>query len=93
MIQKIISIILSLIAFIIGAIINLVMLAFPDFELDRLQEIIITFYQFMNQGLNMLYFMFGETTTPIFIEIIILLITLKHITLPIANLIRKFFIK
>lgn len=93
MLQTVISLIMNLITFIIGIIINIVLLAFPDFNLVRLEPIITGFYQFMNQGLNFIYFMFGETSAPIFINIITILITYKHITLPVVNLIRKFFIK
>ena len=93
MLQTIISLVFKLITFIIGIIINLVTLAFPDFDLTRLEPIVSTFYGFMNQGLNFIYFMLGDTAAPIFIEIIILLITVKHIVIPVVNLIRKFFIK
>lgn len=93
MLQTIISLIFELITFIIGTIINIVLLAFPDFNLMRLEPIITAFYGFMNQGLNFIYFMFGETSAPIFINIITLLITAKHIVIPVVNLIRKFFIK
>lgn len=93
MLQTIISLIFQLISFIISIIIKLVMLAFPDFQLTRLQPIIEGFYGFMNQGLNFIYFMFGDTTAQIFISIIISLITVKHIVIPVINLLRKFFIK
>ena len=93
MLQTIISLIFKLITFIVSIIINLVMLAFPDFQLGRLEPMISAFYEFMNQGLNFIYFMFGDTTAPIFISIIVLLITVKHIVIPVINLIRKFFIK
>ncbi len=93
MLETIINLIFQLITFIISLIINLILLAFPQFNLVRLVPIIAQFYGFMNQGINFIYFMFGDTTAPIFIEIIVLIITIKHIAIPVINLIRKFFIK
>lgn len=92
MIQTIINTILTLLTFIIGLVIKMVMLAFPQLGLDQLSYIIAGFYGFMNQGINFVYFLLGESTT-IFIGIIIILFTAKHIALPIVNLLRKIFIK
>lgn len=93
MINKIISIIFALITFVISIIINLVLLAFPAFDLAGLTPFITTFYQIVNQGINFVYFIVGDNSTPILIDIVVILIGIKHLAIPIANLIRKFFIK
>lgn len=92
MITMIINLIFKLFTFLGSAIINLVMLAFPNMELDRLTGAFTTFYGIIGNSMQMTYFIFGPMTY-IFADIIILLFTLRHVVLPVVNFTRKVIIK
>lgn len=88
MITTIISLFFKLIGFLIKCIINLVILAFPNMNLQRLTLAFTGFYGLIGNAMQLTYFLFGPMTY-IFADIIITLWTLKHIVLPIVNFTRK----
>lgn len=92
MISFVLSLIIRLLNFVIGFIINLVLSAFPDLGIARLSAGFSLFFALLTKGANLLYFLCGDMLF-IFGDIIITLFAVKHIILPIVNFTRKVIIK
>ena len=93
MLAKIFSLILLIINSIIMFIIKIVLNVFPTFDFTGFTSVINAFFGILTGGTQLLYFMVGETMTPIFVGLATTLWTLKHIGLPIVNFMRKVVIK
>lgn len=88
----ILKLILNILGTIISIIINIVNEFFPSNGLHNdLSGIITNLLTITQQGLNFLYFIFGETVALI-LPTIIILITTKYIAVPIIQIVRSFFI-
>lgn len=92
MIATIISLIFKIILAITSFIINIIMLAFPNMNLDRLTLAFTGFFGLIGNAIQLTYFIFGPWTY-IFADIIIILVTIKHIVLPVINFTRKVLVK
>lgn len=88
MISKIFSLIFKLITFLLSLIISLVFNAFPNFNFSNFTEIYQAFWGLLGKAGNLLYFMSGNMIF-IYIDIVFALFALKHVVLPVINLIRK----
>ena len=92
MITTIISLIFKLILAIASFIIKIIMLAFPNMNLDQLTLAFTGFFGLVGNAIQLTYFIFGGWTY-VFADIIIILVTIKHIVLPVINFTRKVLIK
>lgn len=92
MITTIISLIFKLILAIVGFIIQIVLMAFPDMNLDQLTLAFTGFFGIIGNAIQLTYFIFGGWTY-IFADIIIILVTIKHVVLPVINFTRKILIR
>lgn len=92
MLSAVIDLILKLIVFVIGLVLNFVFSLFPAFDFSELLNVFDLFSAILGKGLNLLYFVSGPAVF-IFGDILIVLFTFKHIILPIANFGRKVIIK
>lgn len=92
MIATLISLFFKLIIAIASFIIQIILSAFPEMNLDRLTLAFTGFFGLVGNAIQLTYFIFGGWTY-ILADIIIILVTVKHIVLPIINFTRKVMIK
>lgn len=92
MIGKIIELIMSLINLIITTILKIIMSLFPVIGLEQVSNLFNAFFGLLEGAVNMTYFIVGDSTK-FFIDTAIVLLTLKHVVLPVVNFVRKVIIK
>lgn len=93
MINAILDLLLSLVFFIIGLILKLVMAIFPKFTLvDQFATLTTSFFGLIEGASAMTYFLLGDLT-PALVTFALGLFTTKHIILPVVNFTRKVLVK